>query len=151
MSDSNSNNGNGTPAATTPKTRESRNNHKAAESNPITDTASAQRYADAVLEATKNDTSSTMINGSGFVFPAILNKQDIENLVRLSVSINNALASRVAAEGDEGTAARNALTLIGEYASSAGDLQEAAKMARAKAAVEAYERKTSGKAKATVR
>lgn len=115
---------------TTTKTRESRNNHAAATNHPITDANSAQAYCDAVREATKNDTRSSMFNGSGFVTPGSLDSQSTENLIRMGASINDALARRVAQDGEAGTAAQNGLNIIAEHASNASEIQENARNER---------------------
>lgn len=116
-----------TPA---PKTRESRNNHAAAESHRITDAGSAQAYCDAVRAATVNDKPSSMFNGSGFVTPASLDNQDTDNLIRMAASINDALARRVGQDGEVGTAAQNGLNIIAAHASNAAEIQENARNER---------------------
>lgn len=130
MADSNTN-GNSTPtsgAAT--KTRESRNNHAAATSNPITDATTAQAYCDAVRAATASDKGSSMYNGSGFVTPAALDNQDTENLVRMGASINDALARRVSQDGPAGQAAQTGLNIISDHARNAADIQTEARNQR---------------------
>lgn len=129
MSDSVSN-GTSTPAsdatATAPtatKTRESRNNHAAATSHPITDAPTAQAYCDTVRAATGRDKLSSMYNGSGFVTPAALDNQDTENLIRMGASIIDTLARRVAQDGVDGQAAQSGLNIISGFAREAVDVQ----------------------------
>lgn len=129
MSDSNGN-GTSTPASGTAKTRESRNNHAAATSNPITDANSAQSYCEAVRTATASDKPSSMFNGSGFVTPTSLDNQDTDNLVRMGASINDALARRVAQDGPAGQAAQTGLNILSDHARNAADIQTEARNQR---------------------
>lgn len=127
------------------KKRETRTNHAAAKAHPITDEASAQAYADAVREDTKNDkSSSTMFNGSGFVAPTVLDRQDVENRERMGVSIIDSLAASVEQDGANGQRARQALTLLAAYANGAGERREEAKNARIIAAADAIRAKQRG-------
>lgn len=130
------------------KTRESRTNHAAAKAHPITDAASAQRFCDAAVAATKNDeTSQSMFNGSGFVSPLALDNQDVPNRLRMGAQVINSLAASVESDGAEGTAARNALTILASYASSAGEAREAASNERIlKQAAEIQARQRAAKA-----
>lgn len=148
MSDGN-NSGNSTPTsgATAPaKTRESRNNHAAAESNVITDATTAQAYCDAVRSATANDKASSMFNGSGFVTPTSLDNQDTANLVRMGASINDALARRVAQDGPAGQAAQTGLNILSDHARNAAEIQENARNQRILAEAEAIRARQRSKA-----
>lgn len=148
MSDGN-NSGNSTPTSgsTAPaKTRESRNNHAAATANPITDAQTAQAYCDAVRSATASDKPSSMYNGSGFVTPTSLDNQDTDNLVRMGASINDALARRVAQDGDAGTAAQNGLNILSDHAHNAAEIQETARNERILREAEAIRARQRSKA-----
>ena len=147
MSDGNSNQANNTgTTATATKTRESRNNHAAAKAHPITDAKSAQAYCDSVREATKADTNSAMFNGSGFVTPGVLDNQDTENLVRMGASINDALARRVAQDGDAGAAAQNGLNILSDHARNAAEIQENARNERILREAEAIKQRQAQRA-----
>lgn len=132
MSDGNSNGtSNPTSGAAAPaKTRESRNNHAAATSNPITDATTAQAYCEAVRSATMTDKPSSMFNGSGFATPTALDNQDTDNLVRMGASINDALARRVAQDGPAGQAAQTGLNILSDHARNAADIQTEARNQR---------------------
>jgi hypothetical protein len=141
---------NNTSGGTTEKrTRESRNNHGAAESHPITDATTAQAYCDAVRTATANDKPSSMFNGSGFVTPTSLDNQDTDNLVRMSVCISDALARKVTQDGEQGQAAQTGLDIIANHARNAAEIQEEARNKRILAEAEAI--KSRQRAKTTSR
>lgn len=131
MSDSNTNGGNANlDIAPEARTRDPRNNHAVALSHRITDDASAQSFADAAREATRNDKTSTMYNSSGFITPATLDRQDAENRERLGVSIIDSLSASVEVDGEDGQRARQSLILLASYAASAGESRESARNAR---------------------
>ena len=119
------------PAVETPavakvrKTRESRSNHGAAESNPITDVASAQSYVTAVRAATVGEVNQRMWNKSGPTTPAVLDLEDPENLLRLTVCIVDALA-RQTSDAAVGVRATASLAIVGNYLAGVADLQRKA-------------------------
>jgi len=132
MSDTNNNGGNGNAASTanaagTAVGRETRSNHAPATSHPITDAASAQAFCDAAIQATRGDKQAAMFNGSGFVTPEILDRQDVDNRTRMGASIINSLAASVEQDGEVGTAAAAALQILASYATTAGTARENAK------------------------
>lgn len=111
---------------TTKKTRETRTNHAPAKANPITDTASAQRFCDAAIEATRNSPGAAGFNASGFVTPEILKDQSVENRLRMASSLIHSLADTVGEGGEDGTAAADALGIIGDYSKFASAEREKA-------------------------
>jgi len=135
-----------TATEATTSTRETRNNHPAAKSHPITNDETAQSYADAVREATRNDKPSTMYNASGFVTPSTLDRHSAENRERMAVSIIDSLAGSVEQDGEEGQRARQALLVISSYANSAGARREAARNARILAQADAIRARQATKA-----
>jgi hypothetical protein len=132
-------------AKTPTKQRESRNNHSAATSHPITDATTAQAYCDSVRTATINDKASSMFNASGFVTPGSLDNQDTENLVRMGASINDALARRVSQDGGSGQSAQNGLNILSDHARNAADIQTEARNQRILAEAAAIQARQSSK------
>lgn len=159
MSDGSNSNSNGTTAgdtaaaagSTEKAVRETRKNHASAESFPITDAASAQAFCDASIEATKNEKQAAMFNGSGFVTPSILDRQDVANRTRLGASVINSLAASVEQDGEVGQQAQEALQVLASYASTASAAREEARNARILAQADAIRSKQGGKQRATAR
>lgn len=115
------------------KTRAERLNRKVADAHPITDAKSAQAYADAVLAATATEKNQPMYNSSGFTTPASLAGQDVANLVRMSVSISNAIAQKVS-DPAQSDAASAGLGVIRNYSDTAVSQAQEAEEARVLAA-----------------
>jgi hypothetical protein len=113
----------------TEKKRQSRNNHSVAEQFAITDGASAQRFCDEAIAATKNEKPTTMFNGSGFVSPQILDGHDVDNLLRMASSIINNIALRIGTSDDSDEATK-ALSVISSYATGAASIQQNARNER---------------------
>lgn len=151
MSNSNSNsNGNGSTSTTSASVgRESRSNHAPAAANPITNSASAQAFCDAAIDATRNDKPASMFNASGFVTPGSLDGQSVQNRLRMASSLINSLAGTVEQGGAEGQAASDALRIIGEYSGTASAARENARNERILAEADAIRARQGKGQKAT--
>lgn len=128
----------GTPAAegnTEKQTRASRNNHKAAEL-PITNIAQAQAYQDAVIKATEADKPQSMYNSSGFTTPGSLVSQDPENLLRMRINIDSALAVQTS-NPQIRSRAEKCLAIGNEFGSNVLRVQKERALAEARALLEA--------------
>lgn len=115
----------GTTTPEDKKPRAERLNRKAAADFPIKDAKSAQAYVDGVLRLTATEKNQPMYNGHGFTTPAGLATQDVENLVRMSVSISAAIAQKIS-DPTQTEAATRGLAICGEYNSEARDLAQTA-------------------------
>lgn len=107
------------------KPRAERLNRKAAADFPIKDAKSAQSYVDGVLRLTATEKNQPMYNGHGFTTPAGLATQDVDNLVRMSVSISAAIAQKIS-DPTQTEAATRALAICGEYNNDAANLAQTA-------------------------
>lgn len=135
MSDSNSNGtatqtDGTTEQAATKQKREPRINRMIAERHTITDAATAQAYADDARETTRSEKASPMFNSRGFNTPWVLIDQDVENLIRMGASINDALAHKATAEGEAGELAANGLSILSDHSRTAAKIQSDARNAR---------------------
>jgi len=103
------------------RTRASRNNHAAAEM-PITNSAQAQAFVDAVTKATANDEPNSQYNNAGFVTPARLRNIPLNGLRGMGILIAAEIASRVSTP--EGPEAIQTLGVFADYSQNASVQQE---------------------------
>lgn len=76
------------------RTKNPRNNHAAAKSHPIVDSASAMAFCQQAMADTDGDTASTGMNASGFVNPHSIANFDDDAIARSIVMAQYILASR---------------------------------------------------------
>ena len=108
------------------RTRNVRNNRKVV-SVTLQDSRSMLEYAQAVVDATKNDKLSPMFNSNGFVTPGILDNHSCQNLLRLTASIVHQLSQRMARDSENREEAREALRIAAAFANTIRDFQENAR------------------------
>lgn len=111
------------------RTRNVRNNRKVV-SVTLQDSRSMLEYAQAVVDATKNDKLSPMFNSNGFVTPVILDNHSCQNLLRLTASIVHQLSQRMARDSEDREEAREALRIAAAFANTIRDFQENARNER---------------------
>lgn len=111
------------------RTRNVRNNRKVV-SVTLQDSRSMLEYAQAVVDATKNDKLSPMFNSNGFVTPVILDNHSCQNLLRLIASIVHQLSQRMARDSEDREEAREALRVAAAFANTIRDFQENARNER---------------------
>lgn len=111
------------------RTRNVRNNRKVV-SVTLQDSRSMLEYAQAVVDATKNDKLSPMFNSNGFVTPVILDNHSCQNLLRLTASIVHQLSQRMARDSEDREEAREALRVAAAFANTIRDFQENARNER---------------------